>query len=411
MWGHIFDLKNPLIGSDNTWMLWTVCIVGASASIYLEQRYKWASKMTGAVIALIFAVILSNTGIIPMKSEVWNSVWNYVAPLSIPMLMMKCDIRKIIRDSNRLLVIFLIGSVGTACGAILGYALLQNYIPELAKLSGVFTSTYIGGAVNFTAVSKALGVSNEMISAATVADNMMMVLCVLILMLIPSMNFFLQKFSHPLIDDLEAEKLVQQNNQPKFVAAYAEAKEISLTDIALTVAIAFVTVSISSFLGDLFSNIIPSYNSILNIINTLLGNEYVWISTISIIGVTFKPKFFGSIRGSEEIGTFLIYIFFFVIGIPASVPLILQNPMVLLYAAIVAATNMLFCFTAGKFMHYDLETIILASNANIGGPTTAAAMAVTKGWKSLVGPSILVGTIGYVLGTYMGLIIGGLVEL
>ncbi|EQH51713.1 hypothetical protein QMG_3498, partial [Clostridioides difficile DA00256] len=26
-------------------------------------------------------------------------------------------------------------------------------------------------------------------------------------------------------------------------------------------------------------------------------------------------------------------------------------------------------------------------NANIGGPTTAAAMAISKGWSKLVGPS------------------------
>ena len=71
---------------------------------------------------------------------------------------------------------------------------------------------------------------------------------------------------------------------------------------------------------------------------------------------------------------------------------------------------MLFCFVAGKFLHYDLESIILASNANIGGPTTAAAMAVSKGWKPLIGPSILVGIIGYVLGTYMGLLVWGILE-
>ena len=58
MWGHIFDLQNPLVGADNTWVLWAICATGAAAAIYLEQRYKWAAKMTGAIVALIFAIIL-----------------------------------------------------------------------------------------------------------------------------------------------------------------------------------------------------------------------------------------------------------------------------------------------------------------------------------------------------------------
>ena len=56
----------------------------------------------------------------------------------------------------------------------------------------------------------------------------------------------------------------------------------------------------------------------------------------------------------------------------------------------------------------DLEDIILASNANIGGPTTAAGMAISLGWTRLVGPCMLVGTFGYVIGTWLGIIIGSI---
>ena len=65
-------------------------------------------------------------------------------------------------------------------------------------------------------------------------------------------------------------------------------------------------------------------------------------------------------------------------------------------------------FIFGKIFKFNLEDIILASNANIGGPTTAAAMAISKGWIELVGPVIFVGTFGYVIGTYFGVFIGNL---
>ena len=71
-------------------------------------------------------------------------------------------------------------------------------------------------------------------------------------------------------------------------------------------------------------------------------------------------------------------------------------------------TNMLFCFVFGKLLRFDLEDIILASNANIGGPTTAAGMAISQGWTKLVGPVMLIGTFGYVIGTYLGVVVGGL---
>ena len=39
-------------------------------------------------------------------------------------------------------------------------------------------------------------------------------------------------------------------------------------------------------------------------------------------------------------------------------------------------------------------------------PTTAAGMAISQGWAKLVGPAMLVGTLGYVLGTYAGTVVG-----
>lgn len=411
MWGQIFDLNNPLIGAENTWMLWAICATGAAAAIYLEQRYEWAAKMTGAIIALIFAIVLSNFGIIPMNAPVWDAVWSYVVPLAIPLLLLQCDMRKIGRDAGRILFIFLIGSVGTACGALLGYVLLNKFIPELAGLAGVFTGTYIGGTVNFAALSAAFEISGEMISAATVADNLLMVLYFFVLIAIPSIKFFRKHFPHPHVDEVEAAG-GQVNENETQAAAFWSRKEISLKDIALACATSFVIVALSNVISTWCAGVIPTSNEVFKIFNTLFGNMYLWITTISMLCATFAPGFFGEIRGTQEIGTYLIYLFFFVIGVPASVPLIITNsPMLLVFAAIVVAVNMLFSFMAGKLLKFNMEEIILASNANIGGPTTAVAMAVSKGWTKLIGPIVLVGTLGYVLGTYFGLIVGTILGL
>ena len=128
-----------------------------------------------------------------------------------------------------------------------------------------------------------------------------------------------------------------------------------------------------------------------------------------MICATAFPNVFSKIGGTQEIGTFLIYLFFFVIGVPASLMEIIKNsPLLLVFCTIVVFINMLISFIFGKILKFNLEDIILASNANIGGPTTAAAMAISKGWFDLVGPIMLVGTLGYVLGTYFGVFVGNL---
>ncbi len=411
MWGEIFNIDNPLIGADNTWMLWTICALGAATAIYLEQKYQWAAKLTGAIIALILAIVLSNFGIIPMSAPVWDAVWSYVVPLAIPLLLLQCDMKKIGNEAGRILIIFLIGSVGTACGALLGYAALGKFIPELDALAGVFTGTYIGGTVNFAALGDALNVSGEMLSAATVADNLLMAIYFFVLIAMPSIAFFRKHFKHPYVDEVESASSNVKAGQTN-AAAFWGRKEISLKDIALAVATAFTIVAISNILASVFTAIIPTSNAVLQMLNTLFGNMYLWITTISMCCATFAPGFFGEIKGSNELGTFLIYLFFFVIGVPASVPMIVKNsPLLLVFAAIVVFVNMVFSLVAGKLLKFNLEDIILASNANIGGPTTAAAMAVSKGWTKLVGPIVLVGTLGYVLGTYFGLIVGGILGL
>ena len=68
--------------------------------------------------------------------------------------------------------------------------------------------------------------------------------------------------------------------------------------------------------------------------------------------------------------------------------------------------NMIISFGVGRFFKFNLEEIILASNANIGGPTTAAAMAISRGWVKLVGPILIIGTLGYIIGNYLGTMIG-----
>jgi uncharacterized membrane protein len=399
-------MQNTLISPENTWVLWAFLTGWAAFSIYLEQTYKWAAKVSGAIIALVGALIFSNLKIIPIDAPAYDTVWGYVVPLAIPLLLFKCNIKKIWRESGRILIIFLISSIGTMLGATVGFIALKDHVPELTKVAAMMSGSYIGGGVNFAAMAGSFEVPGELVSAAVVADNLLMAVYFFVLIAIPTITFFRNKFTHPHVDKVEAST---EDNDKTLAANYWGRKEISLKDLAFAISTGIVIVAISSELAKVLGSIIPTSNEFLNVINALLSNKYLLITTFTMLGATYFPNYFSNIRGSQEIGTFLIYIFFVVIGVPASITLILQkSPLLLVFCAIMVGMNMLVSFGVGKLLKFDLEEIILASNANIGGPTTAAAMAISKGWVDLVAPIMVVGTLGYIIGNYFGILMGNI---
>lgn len=393
-----------LISSENIWVLWAFITGWAAFSIYLEQKFEWASKVSGAIVALIGALILSNLKVIPTESVVYDQVWTYVVPLAITLLLYQCNITKIWKESGKILVLFLVSAIGTMLGSTLGFLLLNKHIPELGQLAGMMTGSYIGGGANFAAMASAFEIPGDLVSAAVVSDNLLMALYFFVLISIPSIAFFRQKFNHPHIKEVEKVGIKEGETA---ASSYWKSKEVSLKDIGFCIGSAFIIVALSVSLAEFLASIIPTSNAFLKIINTLLGNQYLIITTVTMLCATLKSDFFGNLGGAQEIGTFLIYLFFVVIGVPASISSIINNsPLLLVFCLIVVLVNMFVTFGAAKLFNFNLEEAILASNACIGGPTTAAAMAVSKSWSKLIAPIMLIGTLGYVIGNYCGIIVG-----
>jgi len=80
--------------------------------------------------------------------------------------------------------------------------------------------------------------------------------------------------------------------------------------------------------------------------------------------------------------------------------------MLLLFASLILAVHLVFILVVGKLLRLDLREIVVASNANMGGPTSAAAMAVSRRWDGLVVPAVLCGTLGYAIATFIGTAVG-----
>ena len=409
-------LGHSLIQAEDTWGLMGVMCVSVALAIWLEQKYQWASKVSGAIIALILAMFMANVGIIPVKSVLYDDiVWGFVVPMGIPLLLLQCNIKKIWKDAGRMLTIFLIGAVGTVVGAFLAYFLLRGPFGDaqgLAKVAAMMTGSYIGGGVNFTALASTFD-AGGLTASATVADNLLMACYFFVLIAFAGMRFFRSRYKHPHIDEVESGTANRDAAQTQ-AAAFWSRKEISLKDIAMNFAYAIVVVWAANLIAGLFSPMAASAEAaegaasiLLNFVGRFFCSQYVWITTISVIVATFFTGSVEKMHGSQEIGTYLIYLFLFVIGVPANIyTVVTEAPLLLVLTFTMVVINMLFCFIGARLLRFDLEDAIIASNANIGGPTTAAGMAISQGWSKLVGPAMLIGTLGYVIGTYAGTVVG-----
>ena len=396
-------------------MLFAILVVIAAVSIRLEQRFLWAAKVSACVLCLVFAMILANLRIIPTDAPAYDFIWSYLVPLAIPFLLFQADFRKIWRESGRMFGIYLLASLGTAAGGVLAYLLLKNRIgvSDTKSALAMFVGTYVGGSVNLVAMADAAGAGKNLVSASIVADNLLMVLYFFVLAALPASGWILKHYRHPIIDrrariesseEEMAEVKKYHRTHKSRAAEYWKARPVSLADLATGFAAACMIVAVSKMLAGFFEGAIAGDSFAISLLRGLLGNQYLLITTITTALATFFPKFFGNISGAQEIGTFLIHIFFAVIGAPASIALIIRDaPILLLFAAIIVLMNLVFSLAFGKLFRYSIEEITVASNANIGGPTTAAAFAIAKGWHTLIFPAILVGTLGYVIGNYYGI--------
>ncbi len=397
-----------LISADNHLLLWTFLMLAAAAAIYIEQNCRWAAKIPGAVIALLIALAASNFGLIPTDAPVYDAVWGYIVPLAIPLLLFQLDLHALFKESGRLLIIFLISSVGTMLGTLAGFYLLKDHIPELDKISGMIAASYTGGGVNFAAMTARLEPDKALTAATIVADNLMMACYFFILIGLSALPAVRRFWGSPYQDSLDENGSEGQNA----AADYWRAKPVSLQNIALSLGAAMSIVAVSFTVSKWLKGVLGEGGNVaLDMLFGLVTDKYLLLTSLTLLAIALFRRGMRRLDGSQELGTYGIYLFFVVIGIPASIPLIIQNaPLLFVFTLLVALINLLVTLVFGKLLKFGIEEIVLVCNANIGGPTTAAALAIGKGWRGLVGAILLIGTVGYIIGNYVGMFVYGLLQ-
>jgi uncharacterized membrane protein len=323
-------------------------------------------------------------------------IWTYIVPISIPLLLFRANIFKIVGSTGTMFAAFHVSALGTFLGAFIVAIAFQTLVPFTTELAGVMTGSYIGGGINFFALVATYRPPEELSNSLLVADNIIMAVMFLLIISLTNFRFFRRNYPMPHQDAVEK----GGNAEALQAASFWTKKEISLLDIATSLGIAMAIAAVSAKL----SEAIRAVETLPSAVRDILGNPFLIITLLCVIIATLFHKPLEAIAGADELGTWLIYIFFFTIGIPADILLLLQKaPLLFVFCVIIAAVNFIITFGLGKLFRMKLEDLGLSVIANLGGPMNAAAIAIAKGWKDLVLPALLVGIWGYVIGTWAGI--------
>lgn len=392
---------NSLISPDDHWVIWTFLVGMAALSLFLEQKFKIIRKFTGAATALCAGMLVSNIGLMPFESPSYDIVWEYIVPLVIPLLLIKTDLRVIFKETGRFAGAFHISALGTVVGSFLAVGLLYTLIDDLELIGPAMTASYIGGSVNFVSVVAMFDPPKDLMNATLVADSGVMIIYFLFLITMPGM-YLVRRF-FPITD--KSIEITGSNNSAA-QGDYWKPKPIGLVDIGKSLAIAFAIAMISIKISRFFNGPeMPVF------IKMVLGQQYLVLTTLSVLFPIIFRKTAKNLVGNEELGTFFIFIFFVMIGLPASfAKVVLEAPIMILFCAIILFINFLFTFGLGKLFKYELEELVLAAIVTSGGPMSGVAAAISKKWQNLIFPSLMLGIWGYVIGNYIGYLVGILLQ-
>ena len=358
-------------------------LTGLAAFGFWVETTAIGRKASGVLIILCLGVLLSNIQIIPHSADAYGVVGSMLVPLAIPMLLFRADLKQVFAEVGPMLKAFIASALVIAVSIIV-LTLAFDFGKYESKVAGTLAGSYIGGSLNFVATAQAVQLDdpNHYVAALT-ADTIGAVLFLILLMVMPALAFVRRLMPSRYYSEAGANLGAEAGHQETTAA-----KPFDIAGLAAAMATSFIICALA------------------DLISAKLGQESYSILIITILALlvaNFMKPLVKRFNSEFEVGTFFMYMFFVTIGAGADVATIagVALPYVLLICLAVAMFFVLI-LVVGRVLRLDLAELMVAANACILGPATAAALAAGQGWKDLVTPGMLTGILGYSVGTFIG---------
>jgi uncharacterized membrane protein len=368
----------------------TILLLVVVFSEWLGQK-KYFHYLGASLIVIMVTAIVANTGLLPSSqnpSPVYDGIFSYAAPLAIFFLLL--DVRLIdLRAAGRpMILLFLLGAVTTVMGTAVGYYLVapqHHHIEKAFAVAGMYTGTYVGGSANLNAVALQYGMNKNgtLFAAINAADNIITTIWIILTILMPGL---LNRW-------LPRRKIVAGKTVPgaNLVNTDTIKEPVTVIGISILLALGFATLLISQMISEW----IPQIPSILI------------LTTLALVLAQFS--FVQRLHGGKLLGYFLVLLFLAVIGAYCDLNALAKSGemavTLLAWVTVIVFVHGILLFMIGGLFKQDWDIISIASNANIGGATSAAVLATSIGRPDLRLPGILAGSIGNAVGTYIGITI------
>lgn len=366
-----------LIDDGSLW-LWCVMFAVAALSFAIE-RMPMGKLVSGAMVALGLSLVLANVGVIPRAAATYDVVGSHLVTTAIPLLLLQADLRRVVRESGATLYCFLVGTATVVLGVLVAFWILPLAHELAAKLAGVYAATYIGGTMNFVAVSQAVGLSGADFAAGLAADNIVTTVYLISLGLLPAIAMFRRLFLHFAADD----------GQLLADTVEAPVESIELPALTLAMAVAFAIAAMGAYAGE------------------ISGVKYAPV-LFATFATTFLATMFPALgrltRGAFQIGMIFMYVFFVTVGAGANIAALIDSGAgIFAFAVIVVATHLIVMMPIVAALRLPMREAIIGSCATVSGPSVAAGLAASRGWHDLVTPGVLTGVLGYVIANVIGI--------
>ncbi len=136
------------------------------------KRWTIVQKIGTVVLAYAVGIISSLCGVFTFAtpeiavsfSKLQSTLMNVAVPLAIPLMLFNCDFKLWTKALPKTAWALVLGLVSVVVAVVSGYFIFRDYVPETNKVAGMMAGIYTGGTMNFNALGASLKVDKSVMA-------------------------------------------------------------------------------------------------------------------------------------------------------------------------------------------------------------------------------------------------------
>ena len=375
-----------------------VLIFLAAFLVWLQKYTKWKffDYVPPIVLLYLVTMIMCTLNVWDLKATkpAYSALKNNILYAMIFLMLLRCDIRKILKLGPKMLGGFFAASVSIGIGFIATYAILHGVLGAGSwKALGALCGSWMGGSGNMIAVQAALDIGEADMAYALVVDSIDYSIWVMFLLwainLAPKFNKWVKADTTTL--DEVSRKLEDD--------AKANVGKITFVNIIFLLGLSLVVSAFGQNIGTAINGVAP-----------FLDKATWTVLLITLAGLVGAITPIGKMAGTSELSNVMLYSVVALLASRASFLELTDAPIWIIAGFMILAIHGIILVLLAKIFKLDMFTCGVASLANIGGSASAPILAGAYS-GALVPVGVLMALMGYVIGTGGGLIVAHIMSL